>query len=157
MKKTVLILAVLLASVVGTVSAEDFLMDLNVIFGYSGQTYPLHLYDNETAVAVARHVGSRDWQLPIVGFEGENSDVLQYYDVPKRYIIPSKPERVTSEKAGEVYYSHPNRLILFYQDAHVPGQYTKVGYFDVSRKFIEDVEDNPVLDGWGVMILKVKR
>ena len=41
---------------------------------------------------------------------------MQYYDIPSHYEIPSEPEMVTAEKAGEVYYSEPNRIILFYQD-----------------------------------------
>lgn len=49
--------------------------------------------------------------------EDADYDVMQYYDVSSRYDIPSNPETVTSEKAGEVYYSDPNRIVLFYHDA----------------------------------------
>lgn len=31
---------------------------------------------------------------------------------------------------GMVYYSEPNRIIPFYQDAEVAAEYTPVGYFD---------------------------
>jgi len=160
MKKMFFLLAALTLTA-GAVCAEqnsNYLSDLAVNFGYSGKPYPLHLYDNETAVAIARHVGNRDWQLPIVGFEGfPDSDVMQYYDIPSRYVIPSTPQTVTSEKAGEVYYSKPNRLVLFYHDAQVRGEFTKVGHFDVTSDFIEAVEKNPVLEGWGVLIIKVQR
>ncbi len=158
MKKMILTALFLLIAAAFLFSEDKLLMDLTVNFGYDGKPYDLHLYDNDTAVAIARHVGSRDWQLPIVGFDGfDNSDVMHYYDVPSRYIIPSKTERITSEKAGEVYYSHPNRLVLFFHDANVPADYVKIGYFDATGDFIRAVEENPVLDYWNCMILKVKR
>ena len=39
---------------------------------------------------------------------------------------------VTSQKAGEVYYSHPNRIILFYGDGEVTGDYTKIGEIEAA-------------------------
>lgn len=44
---------------------------------------------------------------------------MQYYDVPSRYEILSIPETVMTEAAGDVYYSEPNRIVLFYGDAAV--------------------------------------
>lgn len=130
--------------------------ELYVRFGDRGEAFTLHLYDNETAAAIARHVGTADWRLPIYHYDDyENWEVMQYYDIPSRYEIPSNPERVTSEQAGTVYYSEPNRIILFYQDAEVPGDYTAVGYFDVSETFVSAVEENPVLEGWGNKIVQI--
>lgn len=80
---------------------------------------------------------------------------MQYYDIPDRYEIPSAPEEITEEKAGEVYYSEPNRIILFYQDAEVPAEYTPVGYFDAAQGFVEAVENNPVIEGWGNKIISI--
>ncbi len=38
----------------------------------------MHLYDNDTASAIARHVGMADWRLPIYNYEGyENWEVIQ--------------------------------------------------------------------------------
>ncbi|MDE6608574.1 MAG: hypothetical protein K2K54_12605, partial [Lachnospiraceae bacterium] len=48
-----------------------------------------------------------------------------------------------------VYYSEPNRIVLFYGDAEVTGEYTQVGYFDDTEEFCSAVENNPVLEGWG--------
>ena len=122
---------------------------LTVNFDDQGQPFTLHLYDNDTAVAIARHVGTADWRLPIYHYDDyENWEVMQYYDIPSRYEIPSNPENVTSEKAGEVYYSEPNRIVLFHGDAEVSTEYTPVGYFDATEEFIRAVEDNPVLEGW---------
>ena len=99
--------------------------------------------------AIVRHMGTADWRLPIYHYDDyENWEVMQYYDIPSRYEIPSHPESVTSEKAGEVYYSEPNRIVLFYGDAEVSAEYTPVGYFDATEEFIRAVEDNPVLEGW---------
>ncbi len=130
--------------------------ELVVRFGDNGEPFILHLYDNDTAAAIARYVGTSDWRLPIYHYDDyENWEVMQYYDIPSRYEIPSNPERITEEKAGTVYYSEPNRVILFYQDAQVPAEYTPVGYFDYSDKFLKAVQDNPVLEGWGNKIVRI--
>lgn len=130
--------------------------ELTVRFGYDGEPFVMHLYDNETAAAIARHVGTADWQLPIYNYEGyENWEVMQYYDIPSRYEIPSDPEIITEEAAGTVYYSEPNRIILFYGDAKVYGEYTPVGYFDNTSEFRSAVENNPVLEGWGNKIVQI--
>ncbi|WP_322201902.1 cyclophilin-like fold protein [Acutalibacter intestini] len=129
---------------------------LTVRFGDQGAPFTMHLYDNDTAAAIARHVGTADWRLPIYHYDDfENSEVMQYYDIPSRYEIPSNPENITSEKAGEVYYSEPNRIVLFYGDAQVSGEYTPVGYFDATEDFVRAVEENPVLEGWGNKIVQI--
>ncbi len=77
-------------------------------------------------------------------------------DIPSRYEIPSEPEEITTVKAGEVYYSEPNRIVLFYRDAEIDAaEYTKVGYFDAAEEFVAAVEDNPVLEGWGTKIVNI--
>lgn len=129
---------------------------LTVRFGDQGAPFTMHLYDNDTAAAIARHVGTADWRLPIYHYDDfENSEVMQYYDIPSRYEIPSNSENITSEKAGEVYYSEPNRIVLFYGDAQVSGEYTPVGYFDATEDFVRAVEENPVLEGWGNKIVQI--
>lgn len=135
----------------GTDAAE-----LTVSFGDGGDSFILHLYDNDTARAVARHVGTADWRLPIYHYDDyENWEVMQYYDIPSRYEIPSEPENITEEAAGTVYYSEPNRIVLFYGDAEVSGEYTPVGYFDNTDEFRSAVENNPVLEGWGNKIVLI--
>lgn len=130
--------------------------ELEVCFGDEGKPFILHLYDNETATVIAKHVGTENWRLPIYHYDDyDNWEVMQYYDIPSRYEIPSAPETVTSEKAGEVYYSDPNRIILFFGDAEVTREYTKVGYFDYTEEFKTAVENNPVLEGWGNKIVLI--
>lgn len=130
--------------------------ELTVHFGDNGTAFALHLYDNDTAAAIARHVGTADWRLPIYHYDDYvNWEVMQYYDIPSRYEIPSNPETITTEKAGEVYYSEPNRIILFYGDAEVSNEYTRVGYFDVTEEFVSAVKNNPVLEGWGNKIVLI--
>lgn len=130
---------------------------LTVSFGDSGSPFTLHLYDNDTAAAIAKHVGTAEWRLPIYHYDDyENWEVMQYYDVPSRYEIPSAADSISSEKAGEVYYSEPNRIVLFFGDAQVSGEYTKVGYFDYSEEFKSAVENNPVLEGWGNKIVIIQ-
>ncbi len=80
--------------------------ELYVRFGAAGETFVLHLYDNNTAAAMANHVGTADWQLPIYHYDdSDNWEVMQYYDIPSRYEIPDNAESITSEQAGTVYYS----------------------------------------------------
>ena len=130
--------------------------ELIVSFGDSGDSFILHLYDNDTARAIARHVGTAEWRLPIYHYDDyENWEVMQYYDIPSRYEIPSAPETITEEAAGTVYYSEPNRILLFYGDAEVSGEYTPVGYFDNTDEFRSAVENNPVLEGWGNKIVRI--
>lgn len=130
--------------------------ELVVRFGDDGDPFIMHLYDNDTAKVIVRHVGTADWRLPIYNYEGyENWEVMQYYDIPSRYEIPSNPETITEEAAGTVYYSEPNRIVLFYGDAEVAGEYTPVGYFDDTEEFRSAVEDNPVLEGWGNKIVQI--
>lgn len=130
--------------------------ELEVHFGDNGAPYTLQLEDNDTARAVAYHVGTSDWRLPIYDYDNfEGWEYMQYYDIPSRYEIPSGAETVTSVKAGDVYYSEPNRIILFYHDAEVTGEYTKVGTIDATDEFVKAVEENPVLEGWSNKIVLI--
>lgn len=130
--------------------------ELEVRFGDEGDPYAIHLYENDTAATIAGYVGTTDWRLPIYNYNDyDNWEVMQYYDIPDRYEIPSNPESIASAKAGEVFYSDPNRIVLFYRDAEIAGEYTKIGYIDYSEKFLQSVEDNPVLEGWENKIIHI--
>ncbi|MCQ5128884.1 cyclophilin-like fold protein [Butyricicoccus faecihominis] len=85
----------------------------------------------------------------------ENWEVMQYYDIPSRYEVPAAPNAISSEKAGEVYYAEPGRIVLIYQDAEVAGEYTKIGAFAVTDEFQTAVTENPVLEGWGNKIVHI--
>lgn len=142
-------------AVSGSTESQDS-STLTVRFGDRGDAFELHLEDNDTAAAIARHVGSADWRLPIYHYDDyEGWESFQYYDIPSRYEIPSNAETVTSEKAGDVYYSEPNRIVLFYHDGEISGDYTLVGHFDATEEFVSAVESNPVLEGWGNKIVSI--
>lgn len=143
------------AETTGTAAATS---QLEVRFGDNGDAFTMTLEDNDTAAAIKKHVGTADWRLPIYHYDDyDNWEVMQYYDISRRYEIPSDDAKtVTSEKAGEVYYSHPNRIILFYGDAEVTGEYTKVGEIEATDEFKKAVADNPVLRGWGNKIVQIK-
>lgn len=128
---------------------------LSVRFGDS-DSFTLNLYDNQTANDIARHVGTADWNLPIYHYDDYDGwESFQYYDVNRRYDITDLAETITSEKGGEVYYSHPNRIILFYQDAEITSEYTPVGYITFSQDLVNAVEDNPVVPGWGNKMVNI--
>lgn len=131
---------------------------LEVRFGDSGEPFMMTLLDNETAAAIARYVGTSDWRLPIYERDADaDYSVLQYYDIPSRYEIPSNSETVTEAKAGDVFYSDPNRIVLFYHDAEISAEYTKIGTFEATEEFITAVEKNPVLEGWGNKIIQISQ
>lgn len=121
----------------------DKLNGIITISAYKEQDIPvwnIYLYCNRAEIA--RYVGTSDWKLPIYERDDDaDYDVMQYYDVSSRYDIPSDPETVTSERAGEVYYSDPNRIVLFYRDAEITGEYTRIGTFDATDDFVAAVEE----------------
>ena len=63
---------------------------------------------------------------------------------------------MSSEHAGTVYYSEPNRIVLFYQEAEVTGDYTPVGYFDYSEEFLAAVQNNPTVPGWSNKLVLIE-
>lgn len=131
-------------------------VDLEVRFGDAGEPFAMHMENNETADAIVRYVGTSDWRLPI--YDRDDSvdySVLEYYDIPSRYEIPSSPETVTQAHAGDVFYSDPNRIVLYYRDAEISEEYVKIGTFDATEEFISAVENNPVLEGWGNKIIQI--
>lgn len=140
-------------------TAESGSAQLEVRFGDSGEAFMMTLLDNETAAAIANYVGTSDWRLPIYERDDDvDYSVLQYYDIPSRYDIPSdNPETVTEAKAGDVFYSDPNRIVLFYHDAEVSSEYTKIGTFDATEEFVTAVAENPVLEGWGNKIILISQ
>ena len=70
-------------------------------------------------------------------------------------VFTVRPPFSSLEKAGEVYYSEPNRIVLFYHDGEISGEYTLVGRFEVTEEFTSAVENNPVLEGWGNKIVNI--
>lgn len=127
--------------------------ELTVQFGDRGDSFVMHLEDNSTAAAIAGYVGTSDWRLPVYSYD--ESDVMEYYDVPSRYEIPDNSETVTEAHAGDVFYSDPNRIVLYYHDAEINEQYTRIGTFDATEEFVAAVENNPVLEGWGNQIVVI--
>ena len=129
---------------------------LTLQFG-GGESFTINMYDNDTANKIAEYVGTAAWQLPIYHYDDYTGwESFQYYDIPSRYDIPDGSRTVTSEKAGAVYYSHPNRIILFYQDANISNEYTPVGYIDFSQDLVDAVENNPVVEGWSNKLIFIQ-
>lgn len=131
---------------------------LSITLGYNGPTYKLHLYDNTTANDIYNHVSNQTWNLSIYDFDGyDNSDKYQYYDVPSRYKITEDNVAITSELIGEVFFMAPSRIIMFFRDAELPLNYTRVGKIEIDADFTKNVEDNPTLAGWGNKIIIIKK
>lgn len=124
--------------------------DVTIQFGGDGPTYMIKMEDNDTARELVRNIGDTGRNLPIYDYDNfEGYEYFQYYDIPTTYSIPSNPETITSAKAGEVYYSAPNRVILFYRDYNISGEYTKVGSIEDTTGLKTAIEENPALEGWG--------
>ena len=126
--------------------------ELIVRFGDDGDPFTMVLENNSTAQAIAGYVGTTDWRLPIYSYD--ESDVMQYYDIPSRYEIPDNSETVTEAHAGDVFYSDPNRIVLYYHDAEISEEYTKIGTFEATDNFIDAEENNPVVEGGGNKIVR---
>mgnify|MGYP000765918270 CR=1 FL=1 len=138
--------------------SDNNVSELEVSFGYGGKAFVLHLEENPTAATLVEAAGIANLDLPIYHYDDyENWEIMQYYAVPTRYEIPTDPQTVTSEKAGEVYFDENNRIVLFYRDGEIEGQFTKIGYFDYSEDFLSAVENNPVLEDWGNKIVSIRR
>lgn len=125
--------------------------ELTVHFGDDGSPFVMHLEDNSTAAAIAGYVGTTQWRLPVYSYD--ESDVMEYYDIPSRYEIPDNSE--TEARAGDAFYSEPNRIVLYYHDAEINEEYTKIGTFDATGEFVDAVENNSVLEGWGNQIVVI--
>ena len=115
----------------------------------SRPSFEIALEDNEVSVRFVRILQDMTRVIPLYVFDGsQNTDVLQYYDIPSRYDIPDgTPELVTSEKAGEVYYS-AGRIMIFYKDAQIEGNFVKIGETLTTEGLEDAVNSNP-LDDWG--------
>ncbi|MDE6054569.1 MAG: hypothetical protein K2G55_12575 [Lachnospiraceae bacterium] len=126
-------------------------------FGYDGPIYTVELEDNDTAATLADYAARGEYNLPIYTYENyENEEVLQFYDIPSRYEIPDEPQHYTEEKAGELYYSYPNRVILFYQDAQIEGDYTKIGTLTTTERLVDAVRNNEPLADWDCLVIPVR-
>lgn len=140
----------------GAIASMDDMPDVAVRFGADGQPFTFVPERNETALALVRNITEAGVDLPIFAYEGfEGDDVMQYYDVPSRYDIPLDPHPVASEQAGEVYFSAPDRIMLFYRDAQMEGDFTLVGRIEDTEGLATAVEDNPVLEGYSNKTISV--
>lgn len=140
---------------------EDFstthIPDITIQFGQGGSPFTMHFEKNDTALAIARNIGETGRNLPIYNYDNfENYEVMQYYDMPNSYHIPALANTVEQQKAGEVYYMAPNRVVLFYQDATIPGEYTKIGTIEEAEKLKSAIENNPVQEGWGNKLILIR-
>ncbi|HIR04090.1 MAG TPA: hypothetical protein IAD34_08520 [Candidatus Scatovicinus merdipullorum] len=61
-------------------------------------------------------------------------------DIPGRYEIPDNSDTVTQAHAGDVFYSDPNRIVLYYHDAQLYKEYTKIGTFEATEEFVAAIE-----------------
>lgn len=136
--------------------ANGEIPNVEVTFGYDGLPYIATIENNETAIELVRNITSAGLNLPIYNYDDfEGYEYYQYYDIPSRYDIPSNPTHITEEKAGEIYYSEPNRVMIFYRDANIEGDFTKIGEIQNTEGLTDAVENNPVLEGWGNKIISV--
>lgn len=167
MKKMMILLLALLLLMASSALAEEpanateapaEIATCQVQFGDESDVYTVHLLDNDTAVALYRAIPENGLNLPIYTFDGyEGWEVMTFYDIPSRFDIPSEPVRYETQQSGQLYYSAPNRLMLFYGDAEMPGDYVLVGYIEDSEAFRADVANNQPLEFWGNKLIMVSR
>lgn len=137
-------------------TADD---DLQLRFGNKGNNwFRIEMANNKTARDIASTVSDTSWNLPIYNYRNyKNDNVLQYYEVSEEYQFASNPEHITHEKAGEIYYQRStNRIILFFNDANVSGNYTYVGRIKNTQGLADAVKNNPKVTGWDNTIISVR-
>ena len=164
MKKLIsvlLILSVLLSLTAAFAEETEepaILGDVSVQFGSDSAEYILHMYDTDTGAELYRNVTDSGRNLPSYDIKDyEGWEYFQFYDIPSYYSIPDGDQQlVESEKAGELYYCAPNRIILFYEDAEIPLMMVKVGYIEDTPEFRADVANNQPLDYWGNLLFIIR-
>lgn len=123
---------------------------------FGTDTFTLILENNETASYLAAFAETSEMNLPVYHFDDfDGYEYMQYYQIPSRYEIPAKLTRVTSAKAGEVYYAD-NKVILFYQDADIDENYIKIGTIEDTTGLQTAVEQNPIVEGWGNKVISIR-
>lgn len=141
----------------GSNFTESKIPDITIQFGNDGKLFTMNFENNQTALTIARNIGQEGKNLPIYNYDNfDNYEVMQYYDIPSSYTIPTNPKTVNSQKAGEVYYSAPNRIVLFYQDTNIPGEYTKIGTIENAGDLKSAIENNPVQEGWNNKLVLIR-
>ena len=54
-----------------------------------------------------------------------------------------------------VDYTDDDSMIELMHDAVIDEEYTRIGTFDPTEEFVDAVENNPVLEGWGNQIVVI--
>ena len=54
-----------------------------------------------------------------------------------------------------VDYTDDDSMIELMHDAVIDEEYTRIGTFDPTGEFVDAVENNPVLEGWGNQIVVI--
>ncbi len=135
---------------------KDGMPKVEIGFGYDGKKFTATMEDNETAVELVRNITSSGRNLPIYNFDNyDGYEYYQYYDIPSSYKISSNPVKITHEKAGEIYYAKPNRIMLFYKDAEIEGNFVLIGHIDNTKGLENAVEKNPQIENWGNKIITI--
>lgn len=140
------------------VTSDNNTEHLTITFGNNGTSFTAALDENETTALLADFAGGSGINLPIYHFDDyEGWEYKQIYDIPSRYKIPATTQRVTEQKAGEIYFEpSTNRIVLYYQDAKDTADYTKIATITETSGLNEAVTENPVLEGWGNKIISIK-
>lgn len=131
---------------------------LIITFGNNGTSFNAVLDENETTALLADFAGGSGINLPIYHFDDyEGWEYKQIYDIPSHYKIPATTQRVTEQKAGEIYFEpSTNRIVLYYQDAKDTAEYTKIATITETSGLSTAVTENPVLEGWGNKIISIR-
>ncbi len=125
-------------SVDDSTNADSDRLDEKELFNlYSivnGQELKAILYNTETNRRLVSEIQRNPWlQLSCYDVDG----TYKYYDLPRNY--PTNTETIQSVKAGEILMDGSDRILLYYQDAELNGEYTKIGYFEDAARAAEAI------------------
>ena len=92
--------------------------------------------------------GHRDFLHPLAV---EGFCVQGLVDYQFQQTAPDTFELLAEAYAGDVF----NQIVLYYHDAQINEEYTRIDTFDATDEFVSAVENNPVLEGWGNQIVRI--
>lgn len=111
----------------------------NVEINVNNTNFLVNMDNTPTGKALMARLPSTSMRLPT---SYDQDGVLKYYDMPMN--IVSNPEKITNVSTGDLLMDGNDRLILYYQDAEINGEYTKVGKIENSDGLAEALGDGEV-------------
>lgn len=94
----------------------------NVEINVNNNDFTIQMNDTPTGRSLVSMIPSSSMRLPT---SYDRDGILKYYDMARE--VESDPEEISSVSAGELLLDGNDRLLLYYKDTDLSGEYTRVG------------------------------